>query len=207
MSENQNSTSPPCTLAASCKPRIKSAVRNKIQVSRSFTAVWCKDGSNACPGHHLHFRGCAREVFKYLEDIRKHNNHGGFLFMRVSTIAAHTKDFRNGERPFSKIQVKRILRIFQDLGIIGKYETRIIKGRAISGWQMSGHEWWAETNGGTCDFKHWEDFEPNQRKCMGNKTDDTCNDTADDTADDTDSTDNDTTNDTTPSIVTGANNN
>jgi hypothetical protein len=207
MSEKQNTTSPPCTLVNSKAQTSRTAASDKIQISRSFTAVWCKDGNNACPGHHLHFRGCAREVFKYMDMIRKKQNHGGFLFMRVSTIAANTKDFRNGDRFFSKIQVKRVLRIFQDLGIIGKYETRMIKGRAISGWQMSGHEWWAETNGGICDFKHWTDFEPKQRKCMGNRMDDTRNDTADDTPDDTDLGDNDTANDTSPSIVTVANNN
>jgi hypothetical protein len=149
----------------------------------------------------LHFRGCAREVFKYLEMIRKENNHGGFLFMKVATIAARTKDWAKSGRPFSEIQVKRVLRSFQKLGILGKYETRMVKRRAVRGWQMAGHEWWAEVGGGTCDFKHWSDLEPLQRELMGNQQDETDNDTADDTLDDTDSADNDTANDTAGSIV------
>ena len=180
---------------------MRKSTNDKIQISRSFEAVWCKDGTNECPNPKWHFHGCAREVFSYLELIRSKNNHGGFLFMRVETIAAHTKDFGHGQRPYSVIQVKRVLAAFRHLGILGKYETRIIKGRAVKGWQMASHFFWAETKGGVCDFKHWPNFEPCQREVMGNQQDDTDNDTANDTPNDTDLADNDTANDTAQSIV------
>lgn len=179
---------------------------DKIQISRSFQAVWCEGTSDKCPNPKWHFRGCAREVFSYLELIRSKNNHGGFLFMEIADIVAHTKDWNKGGNTFSEIQVKRVLAAFRQLGIIGKYETRMIKGRAVRGWQMASHFFWAEAKGGVCDFKHWPDFEPNQREVMGNQQDDTDNDTANDTANDTrndtDLADNDTANDTALSIVT-----
>lgn len=148
---------------------------DKIQISRSFQAVWCKDRTDECPNPKWHFRGCAREVFSYLELIRSKNNHGGFLFMEVDDIVAHTKDWSKGGKPFTRRQVQRVLKAFRLLGIIGKYETRLIKGRAKSGWQMASHFFWAETKGGQCDFKHWEKFEPCQREVMNNQQDVTAN--------------------------------
>jgi hypothetical protein len=162
---------------------VSHATNDKIQISRSFEAVWCEGTSNECPNPKWHFRGCAREVFSYLELIRSKNNHGGFLFMRVADIIAHTKDWAKGRKPFSERQVKRVLAAFQLLGIIGKYETRMIKGRAVKGWQMASHHFWAETKGGQCDFKHWPDYEPNQRKLMHNEQNGTDNGTANGTDD------------------------
>ena len=201
MSLKQNTTSPPCTPVNSKAQTSRTAASNKIQISRSFTAVWCKDLSNACPGHHLHFRGCAREVFKYMDMIRRKQNHGGFLFMRVSTIAAHTKDFGHKQRPYSIQQVKRVLRVFQELGILSRYETRMIKRRAVRGWQMAGHDWWAEVSGSTCDFKHWSDLERLQRELMGNHQDETDNETLNETINETDIAHNETANETGRSLV------
>jgi hypothetical protein len=97
--------------------------------------------------------------------------------------------------------VKRVLAAFQQLNIIGKYETRMIKGRAKKGWQMASHFFWAETKGGVCGFKHWPEFEPRQRELMGNQQDETDNETANETANETDLTDNETANETAKSLV------
>ena len=181
------------------------STNDKIQISRSFQAVWCEGTSDKCPNPKWHFRGCAREVFSYLELIRSKNNYGGFLFMRIADIVAHTKDYGHGRRPYSIQQVKRVLAVFQQLCIIGKYETRMIKGRAVKGWQMASHHFWAETKGGQCDFKHWPEFEPRQRELMGNEQDETDNETAnetpDETANETGFRDNETANETGQSLV------
>jgi hypothetical protein len=174
---------------------------DKIQISRSFKAVWCKGTSDECPNPEWHFQGCAREVFSYLELIRSKNNYGGFLFMRIEDIVAHTKDHGRGKRPYSIQQVKRVLAAFQQLGILGKYETRVIKRRAFRGWQMASHFFWAETKGGICDFKHWPDFEPLQRELMGNQQDETDNETPNETANETDLAHNETPNETPSSLV------
>ena len=136
-----------------------------------------------------------------MEKIRNKNNYGGFLFMRIDDIVAHTKDYGHGKRSYSIQQVKRVLKVFQLLGIIGNYETRMIKGRAFRGWQMASHFFWAETKGGVCDFKHWPDFEPRQREVMGNQQDETDNETPNETANETQSAHNETPNETPSSLV------
>jgi hypothetical protein len=184
---------------------VSRTTNERIQVSRSFEAVWCEGTSDRCPNPKWHFHGCAREVFSYLELIRSRNNHGGFLFMRIDDIVAHTKDWSKGGKPFKRRQVTRVLATLRQLCIIGNYETRMIKGRAVSGWQMAPHGLWAETKGGVCDFKHWPDFEPRQRELMGNQQDDSHNDmpndTSDDMSNDTDVVSDDMPNDTPESVV------
>ncbi|MGA7638022.1 MAG: hypothetical protein WA657_23155 [Candidatus Acidiferrales bacterium] len=177
------------------------SVINKIPVSRSFQAVSCKGTSNECPNPKWHFHGCAREVFSYLELIRSKNNHGGFLFMRVADIVAHTKDYGHGRRPYSIQQVKRVLAVFQQLGIIGKYETRTINGHPKKGWQMASHFFWAEVKGGVCDFKHWPDYEPRQRELTSDEQNETDNETDNETADETDLADNETADETAQSLI------
>lgn len=125
--------------------------------------------------------------------------------MRISDIVAHAKDYGHGQRPYSIQQVKRVLAVFQQLCILGKYETRMIKGRAVKGWQMASHFFWAETKGGQCDFTHWPEFEPLQRELMGNREDETDNETANETVNETvnetDIADNETANETGQSLV------
>ena len=121
--------------------------------------------------------------------------------MRVADIIKHTKDWAKGGRPFSERQVKRVLRVFQDLGILGKYETRIIKGRAVSGWQMAQHAHWAEASGGLCDFTYWREYEPNQRTYQDNQRVVIDNGTATVTHNGTDSEDNGTVHGTDASAV------
>jgi hypothetical protein len=130
---------------------------------RSFRPVWLKDGQ--CPNEEWHFRGAAREVYSYLKLLAQ--NHGGFVFPSVRDIAENTKNWTRDKEPFSIGQCKRILRIFRELGILGKFETRLIHGRTYRGWQFGRHAFWAKSHGGICDFIHWESYESKHRKCMG----------------------------------------
>ena len=65
---------------------------DRIQISRSFEAGGARRNQRV-PNPKWHFHGCAREVLTYLELIRQKDNHGGFLFMEVDDIVAHTKDW------------------------------------------------------------------------------------------------------------------
>jgi hypothetical protein len=132
--------------------------------SRSFSPVWCK---GECPSDEYHFHGAAREIYSYLKVLAE--RHGGFVFPGISDITRHTKKWNKSRQPFSERQCKRILRMFRELKILGRRETRTIHGRRYKGWQMSKHSFWAELNGGICDFKHWGEFEPKLKACMGHK--------------------------------------
>lgn len=120
-----------------------------------------------CPCAAYHFHGLAKCVYTYLE---KHSvRHGGFVFPSVDDIVRHTKQWAKDEKPGSKRQIERIISIFKALHILGDRETRTIHGRDYEGWQMAPHSFWAEAQGGVCDFRFWTEFANNQRKHMGNE--------------------------------------
>ena len=123
-------------------------------VSRSFVPVNLQAGT--CPNPKRHFRGAAREVYGYLTVLAA--RHGGFVFPSVRNIAAHTKCWRNKSSKYSERQVKRILRTFKSLGVLGQYETRTIHRRSYRGWQFGEHRLWAETLGDLCEFKYWSEY-------------------------------------------------
>jgi hypothetical protein len=136
-------------------------------VSRSFSPVsstWFVDGK--CVHDEYHFHGAAREIYSYLRLFAK--NHGGFVFMTVDDIVEHTRKWNKGGKPFTKRHCERILRVFRELGVVGNYEIRIIRGRAIKGMQLGRHEFWAKSCGDTCDFTHWCDYESKASQFMGN---------------------------------------
>jgi hypothetical protein len=127
-----------------------SSSSTSIPKSRSFEAIKCKDG--VCPGAKYHFHGCAREVYTYLEFIREKDIYGGFLFMKIDNIVEHTKDWNNDGKPFTKRQVYRVLEVFRTLGVLGPYETRPVRGRAVRGRQFGNHGLWSEIRDGVCQF-------------------------------------------------------
>lgn len=131
----------------------------------SFRAVFPRTGE--AHSDESHFRGAAREVYSYLRLLAKH--HGGFVFPTIQNISDHTKDYRHGQKPYSVRQCKRIIRMFQELGILGAYEGRVIRGHKYWGWQMADHDFWAEMVGGICDFRHWESAQEKQSRIMGNE--------------------------------------
>lgn len=134
-------------------------------INRSFRPV--KLVKLECPCAKYHFHGLAQCVYTYMEKLSA--NHGGFVFASVDDIVRHTKQWSKDEKPGSKRQVERILCIFRALHIIGDRDTRTIHGREYKGWQFAPHAFWAETQGGVCDFRFWPEYVENQRKCMGNE--------------------------------------
>lgn len=125
-------------------------------LSWTFVPVWLEN--DKCPAAKRHFRGCAREVYGYLEKIAK--RHGGFVFPTVADIVRHTKKWATKNRePFSQRECERTLRTFRELGILGKRCRRKIHKRLYDGWQFYPHECWAESGGGMCEFKQWQKLE------------------------------------------------
>ena len=122
---------------------------------QTFVPLSLKNGS--CPGDHLHFRGAAREIYKYLRLLS--TRHGGFVFPSIKNIAAHTKNWKKQPSPYSYKQCWRILKLFQKLGILSEYRAVVIRGRTYHGWQFADHHWWAETQGDICEFKYWVEYE------------------------------------------------
>lgn len=110
-----------------------------------------------CKGDHLHFRGAAREIYKYLRLLAQ--NHGGFIFASVENITAHTKNWKDQPFTYSTRQCKRILKMFRTLRILGERTTREVHGRIYHGWQFAEHNFWAETQGDICEFKRWLEYE------------------------------------------------
>jgi len=163
-------------------------------VNHSFNPVWLENGK--CPSAKRHFRGCAREVYGYLEKLAE--NHGGFVFPTVADIARHTKKWKQqrskcihdrlviNARPhpvhaddntpcrfpdaetYSLRECKRVMRIFREFGILGKSCVRKIHGRRYQGWQFYPHENWAESGGGLCELKHWERYDLKSQQFMHN---------------------------------------
>jgi hypothetical protein len=133
-------------------------------VSRGFVPVSTTGG--VCPSDKRHFRGAAKEVYTYLKLLSK--RHGGFVFASGKNIAAHTKKWRKGQKPYSPAQCERIIRTLRALKILGKREKRIIHGRAYSGMQMANHSFWAEMQGDICDFRYWNEVDLKARQLMGN---------------------------------------
>lgn len=135
-------------------------------VNHSFNAVWLENGK--CPSAKRHFRGCAREVYGYLEKLAQ--NHGGFVFPTVANIAGHTRKWktRHGVERYSLRECKRVIRIFHELGILEKSCVRTIRGRRYRGWQFLPHECWAESGGGMCELKHWERYDLKCQRFMHN---------------------------------------
>ena len=128
------------------------------------SSTWFVDGK--CVHDEYHFHGAAREIYSYLKLFA--GNHGGFVFMTVDDIVAHTKRWNKGRKPFTKRHCERILRMFRVLGVVGNYEIRKIRGRSVKGMQMGRHALWAESRGGICDFIHWEELESKSSQFMGN---------------------------------------
>ncbi|MGH9739813.1 MAG: hypothetical protein ACRD4X_14690 [Candidatus Acidiferrales bacterium] len=139
-------------------------------------------------------------MYSYLKLLAA--RHGGFVFASVDDIMRHTKKWSKGREPFSERQGKRILRMFRELHILGKYETRIIHGRKYRGWQFAHHEWWAESHGDFCDFKAWDEYESNHSYLQGNcRKNGTDYDTENGTDYDPETIENDTQNDPARSVV------
>ena len=134
--------------------------------NKSFIPLWLEDGK--CPNDKRHFKGAAREVYGYLRFLAQ--RHGGFVFASVPNITKHTKIWadKNG-KTFSQRQCERIIRAFRVLGILGARTTRTVHKRQYSGWQFHEHESWAESGGGMCEFKHWEEYESSYQYLMGNQ--------------------------------------
>jgi hypothetical protein len=162
-------------------------------VNRSFKDIWMKDGK--CPSAKQHFRGCAREVYGYLEKLAKH--HGGFVFASIENIVQHTTKFKQQRaecihgrlvinvRPhpvhaddntpcrypeperYSRSEVKRVIRAFRALGILGDSCVRTIHGARYRGWQFYPHENWTEDIGGICGLKYWERYDSKSQWFMG----------------------------------------
>jgi hypothetical protein len=134
---------------------------------RTVVPVVLKDGR--CPDPALHFRGAAREVFKYLQLLAK--QHGGFVFPTAETIARSTKNWARGKDPLSVRQVRRILRIFRALRIISERRTVTIHGREFAGFQIVDHAFWAEQLGHLCYVKAWSDnYQEDQEDVVDNVT-------------------------------------
>lgn len=146
-------------------------------VNRSFLPVWFENGK--CPAAKRHFRGCAREVYGYLEKLAQ--NHGGFVFPTVADIVRHTKKWKTRlgakdspcarlpdyER-YSRAECKRVIRAFRELGILGTSCVRTVHGCKYRGWQFYPHECWTESGGGICELKHWERYSLKSQWFMGN---------------------------------------
>jgi hypothetical protein len=144
---------------------------NKIAI-RTVVPVVLKNG--CCPNPALHFRGAAREVFKYLQLLAK--QHGGFVFPTAETIARSTKNWARGKDPDSKDplsvrQIRRILKIFRTLRIISERRTVTIRGREFTGFQFVDHAFWAEPLGHLCYVKAWSDnYQEDQEDVVDNVT-------------------------------------
>jgi hypothetical protein len=113
--------------------------------------------SGQCKGDHLHFKGAAREVYKYLKLLAA--KHGGFVFPSVDNIAAHTKNWKKEPFTYSPRECKRVLKLFRQFGILGDRTTRVIHGRTYRGWQFAEHVFWAEAQGDICELKRWLEYE------------------------------------------------
>jgi hypothetical protein len=129
--------------------------KSSLPGRRHLTALGLKDGQ--CPGDHWHFKGAAREVYKYLRLLA--TRHGGFVFPSVGNIAANTKNWRNQPMTYSYRQCSRIIRMFISIGILSVRKKVKIRGRTYEGWDFLGHRWWAEIQGDICEFKRWVEYE------------------------------------------------
>jgi len=86
-------------------------------------------------------------------------NHGGFVFPSVKDITKHTTRKWKNKQSYCPRQVKRILKMFQQFGVLGERTTRKIHGRIYHGWQLVDHVFWAETQGHICELKTWLEYE------------------------------------------------
>lgn len=128
------------------------------KVSRSFVPVTLRAG--CCPNDEHHFRGAAREVYSYLKLLAANN--GGFVFASIKNISGHTKKWREKSNHYSLSECKKIIRALRGLRVLGKYETRVIRGRAYRGWQFADHVFWSENIGHICEFKFWSEYDESQ---------------------------------------------
>jgi hypothetical protein len=136
-------------------------------ITRSYVPL-SLDKDRKCPGDHMHFRGAAREIYKYLRLLAC--NHGGFVFPSLKDVAKHTKKWNKERTPFSERQTKRVIRDFIVLGILEKRSIRTPHGAPYSGWQFREHDSWAESGGGFCELKHWEQLQQGQENKEQNGT-------------------------------------
>jgi hypothetical protein len=132
-----------------------------MTVTNSVIPVSLKDGK--CPAAHLHFRGAARDVYKYMHYLALKN--GGFCYASIPAIARRTKKWSVAGTPsFHKRHVWRIIKILQDLDILSERQTVVIKGRTREGYQVVDHQFWAEELGDYCDVVGWAEYAETQKK-------------------------------------------
>ena len=117
-----------------------------------------KDGTLAC-SESGHFRGCAREVYRYMKLLAR--NHGGFVFASISNIAKHAKKWHTAtrfvsqkERPlYSKREVERVITALIKAGVLEPKTYRTVHRRRRAGWQMRPHSDWTKIVADTCCFR------------------------------------------------------
>lgn len=133
--------------------------------TRSFIPVTLKNGS--CPDPAWHFKGCAREVFKYLRFLA--NLSDGFIFCGIKTIVRNTKNWKKNRRPYEERQVRRVLKAFIALGVL-LVVVQKANGRTRTGWRLADHDAWTEPCGHICEFIAWDLWESHHAKCVGNQS-------------------------------------
>ena len=123
----------------------------------TFVPVSLKGGQ--CSGDHLHFRGAAKEVYSYMKLLAAKSK-ASLVYASLENISSRTKNWKTkNKRKYTVRHCKRIIHMFRELGVLGKYGSREIEGRTRRGWPFVGHAFWAEAQGDLCEFRRWVQYE------------------------------------------------
>lgn len=134
-----------------------------------FTFVELKDGE--CKSDIAHFHGAARELFGILCFYARKNKRL-VVFAKVPALTRAMKKRFGKDASFSEKECRRLLRIFEVLGIVGPWRLHRIGNRQQMGRELIPHDEWGQANvaDGVCDFRWWAQFQKDHARLMGHKT-------------------------------------
>jgi hypothetical protein len=126
--------------------------------------------TRTCPGEHLHFSGCTKEVFKYMRFVADQDP-DGICFATQKGIRAKIYKWDNGNKQrFGHSSIERAIKMLRDMKVIERATVITPLGVERSGYRPLHHSTWSIQAGNYCEVANVATYRTNLKGYHGNTT-------------------------------------